>query len=105
MSEKYIVDGKVAVLYSPEFGAGWSTWARGDRQRIEKMIFDPDLVKLVLAGASSGDIGKYAAMKYDDPVHGPLAVEWIPVGERFVITDYDGFEAVVSSDGFDWITA
>ena len=26
MTEKYIKDGKVAVAYSPGFGAGWSTW-------------------------------------------------------------------------------
>lgn len=105
MSEKYIVDGKVAVLYSPRFGVGWSTWAHGDRQRIEKMIFDPDLVKLVLSGASGREVGEYTAMTYDSPVHGPLAVEWVPVGERFVITEYDGFEEVVTSAGFDWITA
>jgi hypothetical protein len=24
--EKYIKDGKVAVLYSAGYGAGWSTW-------------------------------------------------------------------------------
>lgn len=105
MSEKYIVDGKVAVLYSPRFGVGWSTWAHGDRQRIEKMIFDPDLVKLVLSGASGREVGEYTAITYDSPVHGPLAVEWVPVGERFVITEYDGFETVVTSAGFDWITA
>ena len=27
--DKVIRDGKVAVLYSPGFGAGWSTWSRG----------------------------------------------------------------------------
>ena len=27
MSDKVIRDGKVAVIISPGFGAGWSTWA------------------------------------------------------------------------------
>ena len=28
--EKVIRDGKVAVLYSPGYGAGWSTWCYND---------------------------------------------------------------------------
>jgi len=37
---KYIRDGKVAVLYSPGFGAGWSTW-NDDEYRMSQPNFDP----------------------------------------------------------------
>ncbi len=45
---KYSEDGsKVAVLYSPGFGAGWSTWAR---QHKEQMLFDKRFVEAAIAG-------------------------------------------------------
>jgi acetyl-CoA acetyltransferase len=40
--EKVIRDGKVAILYSPGFGAGWSTW----NSYSNEMIFDPDIVNV-----------------------------------------------------------
>ena len=43
---KYIRDGEVAVLYSPGYGAGWSTWAEGSER--EQLLYDPDIVQLVL---------------------------------------------------------
>jgi len=30
MKDRVIRDGRVAVVYSPGFGAGWSTWAHGE---------------------------------------------------------------------------
>jgi len=39
---KVIVDGKVAVLYSPGYGAGWFSW-----HNVEELIYDPEVVKLV----------------------------------------------------------
>ena len=39
---KVIRDGKVAVVVSPGFGAGWSTWAfRGEEDYRDFMMFDP----------------------------------------------------------------
>ena len=46
MAEKVIRDGKVAVLVSPEFGAGWSTWA----DNAEVAMFDPEVVAWVERG-------------------------------------------------------
>jgi hypothetical protein len=44
--EKVIKDGKVAVCFSPHYGAGWSTWA-SEEQR-ETLIFHPAIVNMVL---------------------------------------------------------
>ena len=41
--DKVIRDGKVAVLYSPRFGSGWSTWSAP-----MEAIFHPKIVELVL---------------------------------------------------------
>lgn len=47
MVDKVIRDGKVAVIYSPGYGSGWSTWSGASKEIIERMIFDPELVALV----------------------------------------------------------
>lgn len=41
-------DGKIAVLISPGYGAGWSTWA--PEKDVEALLFDAKIVKAVLAG-------------------------------------------------------
>ena len=46
MSEKVVRDGKMAVLVSPGFGAGWSTWADNK----EDAVFAPEVVAWVKAG-------------------------------------------------------
>ena len=43
-------DGKVAVIYSPGFGAGWSTWADGNA---EAVLFDPELAEMLERTASN----------------------------------------------------
>ena len=48
MMDKVIRDVKVAVLYSPGFGAGWSTWGRGDYG--DKVLFDPTVVQCIETG-------------------------------------------------------
>lgn len=42
--QKVIRNGKVAVLYSPDYGAGWYTW-----HNKEELVFHPVLVELVEA--------------------------------------------------------
>lgn len=44
--EKVIKDGKVAVCFSPHYGAGWSTWA--DEKHRETLLFHPAIVNMVL---------------------------------------------------------
>ena len=92
--EKLERDGKIAVLYSPSFGAGWSTWNTESEYR--GILFDREIVELVLAGNLDAAIS-LAHKKYPHIYIGgvgTLTVEWVPKGERFMVEEYDGAEWV-----------
>ena len=99
--EKIERNGKVAVLYSPGFGAGWSTWASDSAE----MVFCPRLVLAVL-GESGEDRETVAAEEFSDAYAGgveELEVKWVEKGCRFEIHEYDGNESVRvfgKDDGF-----
>lgn len=96
MTKKHVVDGKVAVLISPGFGAGWSTWAPPGLE--EEFLFDPGLVELLLNKATSIQLRSYAEKRWPGAYHGgagSLEVHWVPEGERFDVDEYDGSEALV----------
>jgi hypothetical protein len=101
--EKVIKDGRVAVLYSPDYGAGWYTWNTEHKD----MLFDPTVVMFV----ESGDLDKveaYATLKWPEAYIGglrDLRVEWIPEGTAFKINEYDGNESIEIRDGNQWIVA
>ena len=91
--KKYITqDGLVAVLVSPGFGAGWSTWAH-DPDVKEALMFDSVLVELVLHRGFDA-AARYAEHKYDAFAGGAndLTVHFVPPGTQFEITEYDGSE-------------
>ena len=91
--EKLIKDGKVAVLYSPGFGAGISTWSGSNR---EALTFDKELVELVLKGDKKGAFYLFKS-KYPEEYAGGLKdaeIEWVPQGTAFRIKEYDGSESV-----------
>ena len=44
--EKVIKEGKVAVLVSPNYGAGWYSWNSGYKE----LLFHPKLVEMVEQG-------------------------------------------------------
>ena len=105
MFEKHIVDGKVAVLYSPGFGAGWSTWAYGDSE--QAMAMDRDLVLAFLDGGVDALV-KITAQKYPDNYTGgadDVVVAWLPEGTRFEIRKYDGSETLHTLDNVPWWVA
>jgi hypothetical protein len=104
--DRVVIDGHVAVLHSPGYGAGWSTW--NIEYSDEELMFDPGLVDLVLAGRQHEEIVVYATLKWPDAYLGglaELAVRWVPVGTRFQIREDDGNEIVVLHDDIDWIIA
>ena len=105
MFEKHIVDGKVAVLYSPGFGAGWSTWAYGDSE--QAMAMDRDLVLAFLNGGVDALV-KITEQKYPDNYTGgadDVVVAWLPEGTRFEIREYDGSETLHTIDNVPWWVA
>ena len=99
---KKIINDEVAILYSPGFGAGWSTWnADAD------CLFDPETVDWVLNGKlyPTPNWGEkfgeffYAGGAYD------LEVAWLTVGTMFRINEYDGSESIEISADIDWMIA
>ena len=106
MSNKVIRDGKVAVLYSPGFGAGWSTW----NSQNTDLVFDPVIVDFVLNKSENWIEGvlAYCSIAYPDAYTGGvegLKVEWVASGSQFLIEEYDGSETVVINGEMNWITA
>ena len=104
MVEKcYNEDGEVAVLYSPGFGAGWSTW---NSQEAEELIFDKTLVEMILGKRPQEEIEKYAIEKWGDDIYtgglGDVCVEFLPKGTAFVIEEYDGSESITTRDSTNW---
>lgn len=123
MVEKIARDGKVAVLISPGYGAGWTTWNQ-DHKDVEQMLFDPDIVNAILEYERADDknwmwkqclmkIKEIANAKYNqDPdvyycENGLRNVEvvWVDVGRKFIVTEYDGAESIQFCDEMNWITA
>lgn len=94
---KLVRKGKVAVIVSPGYGAGWSTWAT-DRN----VAFDREIA-LAILGESKVPLDELAELKYgvdsdNYSYTGGLSqakVEWLPKGTRFRIDEYDGFETLV----------
>ena len=99
---KLIRDQKVAVLVSPGYGAGWYTW-----HDIEELIYDPSVVEWV-ERQELDKIRAYMELKYPDTYCGgleDLEVNWVPVGAKFQIGEYDGHESVDVFDEEDWFIA
>ena len=96
-------DGKVAVLFSPDFGAGWYTW---NLDYLE-ILFDPAMVKLVEKGQYD-ELATYVELKYPGIYTGglhDLQVEWIKEGSLFRVVEYDGCESIEVNDEIDWMIA
>jgi hypothetical protein len=96
-------DGKIAVLYSPGFGAGWYTW----NYEHPEILFDPAIVKFV-EKEKWDELATYVELKYPEIYKGgmkDLEVEWIPEGALFKINEYDGNESIELKEGDHWMVA
>lgn len=96
MLNKLVRDGKVAVVYSPGFGAGWSTW--NPKSVRAQLCMDAELAEAVLAGELYKAEARALELCKDAEVYlggsSELEVMWIPVGERFIVQEYDGSESI-----------
>lgn len=108
--DKKVVDGKVAVLVSPGFGAGWYSWNRDH----PGLLFDPVIVDMVLENRHS-EIEDYVTLKCEEAGidanevycggSGDLIVRWVDQGKIFRIHEYDGSESLVLQEKDDWFVA
>lgn len=117
--QKVIENGKVAVLVSPGYGAGWSTW-NGFRGIVtaEELMFDPTIVKLTiqkdLEEITSDQhyqlVEAYCTEKWGkDTIYcggvDDLEIVWIPQGTLFKINEYDGSESIEYKENDNWVVA
>ena len=99
---KVIRDGKVAVLISYGFGAGFYTWGAP-----LEAIFDPKLIELV-ESQDYDSANEYVKNTYLGTYTGgveDLEVVWVDEGEEFTIEEYDGSESIQFKSKTQWITA
>jgi len=86
-------DGQIAVVYSPEYGSGWSTNCRD--KFTEFLRFDSEIVEAVLVGNIEKVINIAKKFCGDDvyfPENPKLCIEWLTKGTGFVIKEHDGYE-------------
>lgn len=126
--QKYTKFDNVAVIYSPSFGAGWYTWNYMHYPAPERMIFDSDLVQILLDRDEKlfqeNDL-EYRKKILDESEEKflirlnelfdsfdasvfdieNLEIAWIPKGVEFFIKEYDGSESIQTKDNFKWIKA
>ena len=100
---KLIRKGCVAVIYSPEFGAGWSTWNR----KYPEILFDPAIVEFI-EKEQDEELEVYVTLRYPGIYDGGmvgLKIEWIPEGSFFRVNEHDGSESIELRDAVNWIQA
>jgi len=97
--KKVIRDGKVAVLISRGYGAGWYSWNDEHKQ----LLFHPKLVEMVEQKRKKeidedwvkehlGIENVYCGGASD------LEIHWLPIGTAFEINEYDGSESIRTYD-------
>jgi len=105
MMDKIERDGMVAVLVSPGYGAGWSTWNDDEHRAV--LCMDADIVQAVLDG-DHNKAAEIAVQKCNILYTGganQLVVEWVKKGAVFEIDEYDGYEALYVIGGRDYMVA
>ena len=89
---KYIVEGKVGVLFSPNPGIPFSAWGN------PKMAIDGDLVDAFIS-EDDAEFKHILIHKYDNPyVDANVQLTWIEIGTRFLITERNGSEEILIID-------
>ena len=95
-----IRDEKLAVLVSPGYGAGWSSWNTDHPD----CLFNPTIVQWVLNG-KNGDVPEVCGEDFYYGGARDLVVHWVPVGTKFKIDEYDGNESILYEQDIQWMVA
>ena len=96
--EKVIRDGKVAVLVSHGFGAGWYSW----NSEHQELLFHPKLVEMVEQGRNIEIDDEWVKENLGIDIYtggsDGLTIHWLPIGTAFEIDEYDGSESLRTID-------
>ena len=96
--EKVIRDGKVAVLVSGGFGAGWYSWNNNH----EQLLFHPKLVEMVENNRQKEITDEWVTENLGLDIYTGgaynLSIEWLPIGTAFRINEHDGSESIETLD-------
>lgn len=98
--EKYTIKNEygefTAVLYSPDFGGGYSTWGYGDP--MDGKVIGEILEELEKSGEFNpnevDDETEIDVSAFMPDFDGVLIITFIPVGKMFRISEYDGSESI-----------
>lgn len=90
-NERLVKDGKVAVIISPGYGAGWSTWSS---KYGEAKLFCKEMAECILSGDGNRD--EIAKRLFPDCYNSTeqLKVVWVEIGDRFKVEEHDGSERI-----------
>jgi hypothetical protein len=106
---KYVIENEkgkfTAVLISPDYGAGYSTWGYGD-------CMDGELIKELLEnvdGFNPNEVDSGTEIDVSDYMTNDFrslfTVCFVPVGTLFRISEYDGSEHIVYFNESDFYEA
>jgi len=99
---KVIENGKVAVAISSGFGAGWTTWNNGISP------FEPKVIEMIRSGRQAEINEEWCERELGlkDICCGgaeDLEIEWVPIGVKFSINEYDGSEFLYRDDELEYV--
>lgn len=82
---------KIGIIYSPGYGAGWSTWGCAE------MATDQELAIAIDNNEPYEKVLEIATRNWPEQYMGGLEdcqVEWVEEGTQFRIEEYDGSESL-----------
>lgn len=99
------------ILVSTGFGAGWSTWAPDDKRK-EIAEYQP-IINFIEAGGNPRDLDQRGGPNHDLIIQmmvdlgldrfytgGADDLEVVEVDGPYLISEYDGWESVITARGF-----
>lgn len=108
--EKYVnEEGKIGVIVSPGYGAGWSSWVSDETKPRAWFAMDKTLVEFKLNGADIEAVKKYIKESGVDYCYmggwEEAIVQWVSKGTSFLIDEYDGNETLEYADEVEYMVA